>query len=271
MAKIIADERYALDLTKTVFSYFVKPDSLSIDRGHFGTVVATRQDMFFGTNVRVNPEDLILKSGTITAWSAFKPNSFGFQISGINVSGETLIAAIRSKTESDDKTLIASWLSGADKFTGGNKGDVVKLYAGNDVADGGAGNDKLYGGAGADTLIGGLGADFLAGGSGADTFVYRSVSESKATATGRDTIDDFNGKSGDRIKLNEIDANTKISGNQAFAYIGTDGFHGKAGELRYVKTASDTYIYGDVNGDKKADFSVHLDDAVTLQKGYFVL
>ena len=25
------------------------------------------------------------------------------------------------------------------------------------------------------------------------------------------------------------------------------------------------------NGDKKADFAIHLDDAVTLQKGYFLL
>jgi len=26
-----------------------------------------------------------------------------------------------------------------------------------------------------------------------------------------------------------------------------------------------------VNGDRKADLAIHLDDAVTLQKGYFVL
>ncbi|RVG76034.1 hypothetical protein CN220_01535 [Sinorhizobium meliloti] len=39
---------------------------------------------------------------------------------------------------------------------------------------------------------------------------------------------------------------------------------------RYVRDVSDTYIDGDVNGDRKADFAIHLDDAVTLEKGYFV-
>jgi serralysin len=35
--------------------------------------------------------------------------------------------------------------------------------------------------------------------------------------------------------------------------------------------ASDTYIYGDLNGDRKVDFAIHLDDAVALQKSYFFL
>jgi hypothetical protein len=48
-------------------------------------------------------------------------------------------------------------------------------------------------------------------------------------------------------------------------------FTGKTGELRFDKLNSDTYIYGDINGDGKADFAIHLDDAVALQKGYFVL
>ncbi|APG88016.1 alkaline phosphatase (plasmid) [Sinorhizobium americanum CCGM7] len=41
--------------------------------------------------------------------------------------------------------------------------------------------------------------------------------------------------------------------------------------MRYDRAASDTYIYSDVNGDKNADFAIRLDDALTLQKGYFVL
>ncbi|AGG72231.1 hypothetical protein SM2011_b23366 (plasmid) [Sinorhizobium meliloti 2011] len=44
-----------------------------------------------------------------------------------------------------------------------------------------------------------------------------------------------------------------------------------AGELRYHKQASDTFIYVDVDGDKKADLTIHLDDAVTLTKDYFLL
>ena len=91
------------------------------------------------------------------------------------------------------------------------------------------------------------------------------------SVSGRDTIFDFSGTGGDRIDLSAIDANTAASGNQAFNYIGNAAFTGKAGELRTVKSASDTYVYGDVNGDGKADFAVHLDDAISLHKGYFVL
>ena len=90
-------------------------------------------------------------------------------------------------------------------------------------------------------------------------------------ATGRDTIFDFSGIGGDRLDLSAIDAKSSVSGDQAFTFIGTAAFSGKAGELNYSKQASDTYIYGDTNGDKKADFAIHLDDAVLLSKGYFIL
>lgn len=139
------------------------------------------------------------------------------------------------------------------------------------VLSGGDGADRLVGGAGADVFRGDRGADDLYGGSGSDVFQFVYRGESTVTATGRDTIFDFSGTGGDRIDLSAIDANASASGNQAFSFIGTSEFGGKAGELRYVKNASDTYIYTDVNGDAKADFAIHLDDAVTLSKGYFVL
>uniref|UniRef100_UPI003CEC6FBA M10 family metallopeptidase C-terminal domain-containing protein n=1 Tax=Pararhizobium sp. DWP1-1-3 TaxID=2804652 RepID=UPI003CEC6FBA len=98
-----------------------------------------------------------------------------------------------------------------------------------------------------------------------------ALADSTVSISGRDTILDFSGTGGDRIDLSAIDASTTASGNQAFTYLGSADFTGKAGELRTVKGASDTYVYGDVNGDGKADFAVHLDDAIALQKGYFVL
>lgn len=88
---------------------------------------------------------------------------------------------------------------------------------------------------------------------------------------GRDTIFDFSGTGGDRIDLSAIDANASASGNQAFTYLGAAAFTGKAGEPRAVEQASDTYVHGDTNGDKKADFAIHLDDAISLSKGYFIL
>lgn len=181
---------------------------------------------------------------------------------------------------------VTASLSDASRNTNDAKGDIYtsierltgsshadKLY-GNGVANllaGGGGNDLLNGGSGNDTLYGGSGADDLTGGAGADTFVFKSLADTTVSMSGRDTIFDFSGTGGDKLDLSAIDANASASGNQAFTYLGTAVFTGKAGELRYIKDASDTYIYGDTNGDRKVDFAIHLDDAVSLSNGYFVL
>ncbi|WP_438749220.1 calcium-binding protein [Pararhizobium sp. O133] len=150
----------------------------------------------------------------------------------------------------------------ADKLYGNDKGNFLSGNYGNDVISGAGGNDILYGDKGADDLY---------GGAGKDVFRFGDKSESTVASFGRDTIFDFSGAGGDKIDLSYMDANSKTKANDAFTFIGTAAFHGKAGELRYEKKASDTYIYGDVNGDKKADFTIHLDDAVALFKGYFLL
>lgn len=156
-----------------------------------------------------------------------------------------------------------------DYFSGTSVSDKISGTAGPDEIHGNGGNDRLSGGTGRDVLFGGRGADTLIGGAGADTFAYNSYTESRNVVSQRDTIYDF--ASGDRILLTDIDANTKVSGNQSFKYIGAKEFSGTAGELRYQKNNSDTYIYADVNGDKKADLAIHLDDAMTLSKGFFFL
>ncbi|MCV9965331.1 M10 family metallopeptidase C-terminal domain-containing protein [Pararhizobium sp. BT-229] len=159
----------------------------------------------------------------------------------------------------------------ADTLYGDSGANVLTGDAGNDILSGVNGADALSGGAGTDTLYGGAGADDLTGGADADIFLFKALSHSTLSLAGRDSILDFNGSQGDRIDLSGIDANLGASGNQAFSFIGTAAFSGTAGELRYIKGSSDTYIYGDVNGDRKVDFAIHLDDAVSLQKGYFVV
>ncbi|MGI0528190.1 hypothetical protein [Rhizobium giardinii] len=124
----------------------------------------------------------------------------------------------------------------ADKFHGN-----THAHAGDSHRNAGSGNDAL-------------GADDLMGGSDADTFVFKTADESTSALTGRDSIFDFSGTGGDGIDVADIDANSAASG-----------------ELRYANQASDTYVYGDTNGDRNADCAVHLDDAVSLSKGYFVL
>jgi Ca2+-binding RTX toxin-like protein len=172
---------------------------------------------------------------------------------------------------------------GVDDFT--NKGTIIgdiKLYAGSDFYDGrsgriigivsgGDGNDTIFGGrenntilggSGSDSIYGGAGADELTGGADGDVFLFTSVKDSTVSVKGQDTITDF--AHGDLLELQSIDFNTKKNGLQHAHWIGTKDFSHVAGELRYEKTASDTHVYADTNGDGKADFAIHLDDAIKL-------
>ena len=112
--------------------------------------------------------------------------------------------------------------------------------------------DRLVGNAGADKLSGLRGADDLAGGFGADRFVYLATGDS--TADRRDTIRDF-GTGADVIHLRAIDAE-RGAGNQAFDFIGSDGFGGAAGELRIGGGGS--LLLGDTDGDRDADLVIRL-------------
>lgn len=161
--------------------------------------------------------------------------------------------------------------AGKDILYGGAGNDELYGGEGNDKLDGGAGNDVLSGGAGNDRIVGGKGADLISGGAGKDVFVFNTLADSTLKTSGRDTILDFNGKAGDRIDLSGIDANGKAHGDQAFSFIGAEQFSNKAGELRFEKTASDTFVYGDVDGDGKADFAIQIAGSTTLLKDYFIL
>jgi Ca2+-binding RTX toxin-like protein len=161
--------------------------------------------------------------------------------------------------------------AGHDTFTGTRFSDVVRGAAGNDKLNGGAGHDKIYGDAGKDKVYGGVGSDKLWGGSSADTFIFKSIKESTVKASGRDTINDFSARQKDKIDLRSIDANTTKRGNQAFSFIGNDGFHNQAGEVRFDKIGKNTFVYGDVNGDGVSDFSIHLKGALDVTKAYFYL
>jgi Ca2+-binding RTX toxin-like protein len=196
------------------------------------------------------------QSHTITVQATDSTGQSTMQTIKIDVSDVT---EAKSGTAHDD---VLSGKIGRDRLYGG---------AGSDKLSGNGGNDYLYGGIGNDKLTGGQGADDLWGGSGADTFIFKSIKETTVSSAGRDTIFDFSINQKDKLDLSAIDARTTKGGNQAFSFIGAKDFDGRAGELRYEKAKSDTYIYGDVNGDKVADFTIHLDDRVTLSKNYFIL
>jgi hypothetical protein len=56
-----------------------------------------------------------------------------------------------------------------------------------------------------------------------------------------------------------------------FTFIGTQGFHKVAGELKAYQSSGNTYIAGDVNGDGYADFTIKAFGAHTFASTDFLL
>jgi serralysin len=158
------------------------------------------------------------------------------------------------------ETLVGSGF--ADTLTGNDGDNTLSGLAGSDRLSGGKGKDRLEGGAGRDTLVGGPGADH---------YVFELPSDSGPGAKARDLIVDFTRKQKDRIDLKEMDAIGGTKKNDAFTFVGKAAFSGKAGELRYEKAGKSTYVYADVNGDRKHDFAIELAVAIDLKKTDFVL
>ncbi|WP_308311325.1 M10 family metallopeptidase C-terminal domain-containing protein [Shinella sp. CPCC 101442] len=234
-----------------------------------------------------------ITAGTITSFTAIAEGSTLLDAKGLSLSGRDLTKAIDS---GNTTTFLNAFLKGndvitatkyADLFWGGDGNDTLNGLGGNDTLSGGkgidtlnggsgndklkgeAGNDTLKGDAGNDRLEGGTGADKLYGGAGADTFVFRSKADSTTSAP--DTIYDFSRSQKDKIDLSAFDANAVKTGVQDFSFIGTQKFHKAAGELRYEKSGGDTFIYGDIDGNGKADFKIVLDSSLSLLKGDFIL
>lgn len=217
------------------------------------------RDVFKGTGFKYNANDVPV-AGTVKSLTEYVGSSRYFAIEGASISAKSMVSAASTSSRSDDAKILTNAMKGNDTILGSGEDDFLF---------GAAGNDLIKGNGGRDWLLSGAGADDMYGGSGADVFVLTHKSDSTVSATGRDTIFDF--RSADKIDLSVIDARSNASGNDTFSFIGTKGFSGKAGELRYKKMSSDTYIYGDINGDKAPDFAIHLDDAITMKSGYFFL
>jgi Ca2+-binding RTX toxin-like protein len=160
---------------------------------------------------------------------------------------------------------------GNDNLYGQSGNDTLRGGDGDERVYGGTGNDTLYGDAGLDTVRGGEGLDRLYGGGGNDRFDYDAIADSKPGGSTRDVIVDFEGiggASGDRIDLATIDAKTGVSGNQAFAFIGTAAFTG-AGQVRVTEAGGDTLVQANTGGSLSADLEVAVQDAGT-QPGQWV-
>ena len=163
------------------------------------------------------------------------------------------------------------------EYLRGNAGLIGLNLTGNDFANqigGLGGKDLLFGLGGNDCLTGGFGADRLSGGAGDDRFVFTNDIDIGGGDTGllQDSVTDW--ASGDKIDLSRIDANA-IGGtaNDRFSFLGTATFSGVAGQLHYVRdvAGSRTFVEGDTNGDRVADFHLELTGHHYLLATDFVL
>ena len=129
-------------------------------------------------------------------------------------------------------------------------------------------------GAGNDIIVGGKGMDWMAGQAGDDVFLYTSINVSQVGAGNRDIICDWgklNSVGDDKIDLHLIDADTSAAGNQAFTWIGSNAFSGKAGEIRSFFDGQNTVVELTVNNDKVADMQIQIGGHAALNAHDFAL
>lgn len=157
-------------------------------------------------------------------------------------------------------------LAGNDVLNGGAGNDTLDGGVGNDILTGAGGNDRLIGGAGTDRLIGGAGTDIMTGGADRDVFVFTAISDSRP-GVARDRITDFQ-VGLDQIDLGQIDANTRMGGNQDFSFTGTQA---QAHSVWYTQVGANLVIRADVTGDRIADFEVMLTGVSQLSAADFLL
>jgi len=150
--------------------------------------------------------------------------------------------------------------------TGNNNDNVIIGNGMTNILLGGGGADTLNGMGGNDSLIGGMGLDILTGGAGFDTFRFSNIAES--TSAAKDVITDF--VAGDIIDLSLIDANTILTGDQAFTRV--NAFTKRAGEMTLVFDGGtlQTTLSLDANGDAVGDFALTLTGQHTSTTGWLL-
>lgn len=191
-----------------------------------------------------------ISGGTITGIDAIINGKLAGTFRNTSVDVEQL--ATIPDTDAAIQRWLETFLFGrADSVTGSIYADVLYGWSGNDTVKGLSGNDRLIGGNGADKLYGGAGKDF---------FDLNKISESGVASSARDIIADFV-RGTDKIDLASIDANTGITGNNAFTkFIASSATFTAAGQLRLT----DGVLYGNIDGDSSSEFSVRLTGVSSL-------
>ena len=237
----------------------------SIDLGRGNDVVKTASGLL-GTVYAGRQSDTVLLGKGGADFIDLGRDADTVKLSMLADKGQAVVLSggegVSSSTDKDSDTVDFSAFSG--KLTVDLNGQAtVKSGHGNFYI---RNFENAFGGSGKDVLVANTDANLLKGNGGADHFVFKT-----AKAAAGDTILDFSRSQKDKIDLGAMDASTKSGGDQDFTFIGTAGFHKKAGELRYEKKGGDTLVHGDVNGDGKADFSITIDASLSLKASDFIL
>ncbi len=240
----------------------------------------TVQDVWYGTVTRADATTIEITAGDAVArytgsfsydeynvygqlrgYAAYFDGALQGTVSGLNVDAYWFSEAL---DYGDTSAIYQMMFRGADQFYGSNFGDRLLGFGGADVMRGGGGNDVLQGGAGADVLHAGTGYDVLIGGAGADrlhggtdgnsdSFVFSSRFDS--TSSARDVVFNFT-RGSDHIDLRGMDARTGTpSSNDAFSWAGKTA---QAHSVWWAQSENGVLLRGDVNGDRQADFEIHI-------------
>ena len=217
---------------------------------------------FFMTVYDAGGTDQFIYSGTLGCTINLNPGTFSAVSGAIFFSGGV---SSRSTVCIGPNTVI-------ENATGGNLADSLIGNSAGNILNGRGGRDNLFGGGGIDRLIGGPGADSLRGDGGTDYFDFNAVGEIGLAAGGRDIVRDFS-LIDDYLDFTTIDANPFTALNDAFILFlpPSATFGGARGEMRWYQynpagTANDrTFVIGDINGDRVADFRLEIIGLHTLR------
>ena len=145
--------------------------------------------------------------------------------------------------------------AGRDTIWGGGGNDLLAGGANDDDLHAVAGNNTIYGGGGNDRIWAGTGVDVMNGSLGEDTFIFTAGASGLGSL--RDRITDFTPGT-DHIDFQALGLSS---------FIGAEGFHGTAGEIRYEGGV----LRVDQDGDGAADFAILLSTAPAVTSADFIL
>jgi Ca2+-binding RTX toxin-like protein len=153
-----------------------------------------------------------------------------------------------------------------DKATRGSEVDTLYNVEG---AIGSSAADTFKGNEHNNLFQGGLGKDTASGGSGRDLYDFNAIADSKVGASTRDVITDFDHLV-DKIDLMGIDADTTVTGNQTFRWVGTAALSGP-GQLGFFTSGGNTIIRASNDADAASELEIQLTGIKTLTAADFFL